>query len=101
MVPHTHAIMATLPTLMDTANAPDLNLTNGEIRFDHVTFKYGEVDVVVSDLSSTYQLTRALPWWACPVQVNRPSCPFWCSCELLMLEELSFTMSYRPPYENK
>jgi ABC-type multidrug transport system fused ATPase/permease subunit len=44
-------IMTTPPTLMDAANAPDLNLTAGQIEFDHVTFKYGKADAVVRNLS--------------------------------------------------
>jgi ATP-binding cassette subfamily B multidrug efflux pump len=44
-------IMTTPPTLMDAPNAPDLNLTAGQILFDHVTFRYGEADAVVRDLS--------------------------------------------------
>ncbi|MDE0969729.1 MAG: ABC transporter ATP-binding protein [Octadecabacter sp.] len=44
-------IMTTTPTLIDTVNAPDLNLTTGQILFDHVTFGYGKTDAVVCDLS--------------------------------------------------
>ena len=44
-------IMTTPPTLMDAANAPDLKLSNGQVQFDQVTFKYGETDAVVRDLS--------------------------------------------------
>ena len=44
-------IITTPPTLMDAINAPDLNLTTGQILFDHVTFGYGEKDAVVRDLS--------------------------------------------------
>ena len=43
--------MTTPPTLMDAENAPDLKLSNGQIQFDQVTFKYGEADAVVRDLS--------------------------------------------------
>jgi ATP-binding cassette subfamily B multidrug efflux pump len=46
-------IMTTPPTLMDATNAPDLNLTTGQILFDHVTFGYGEAGAVVRDLSLT------------------------------------------------
>jgi ATP-binding cassette subfamily B multidrug efflux pump len=44
-------IMTTPPKLMDASYATDLNLTNGQILFDHVTFRYGEADAVVRDLS--------------------------------------------------
>ena len=44
-------IMTTPPTLMDATNAPDLNLTTGQILFDHVTFGYGEAEPVVRDMS--------------------------------------------------
>lgn len=46
-------IMTTPPTLIDAPNAPDLNLTTGQILFDHVTFRYGEANAVVRDLSLT------------------------------------------------
>lgn len=44
-------IMTTPPTLVDANNAPDLNVTDGQIAFDDVTFRYGEADAVVRDLS--------------------------------------------------
>jgi ATP-binding cassette subfamily B multidrug efflux pump len=44
-------IMTTQPTLMDATNAPDLNLTSGQILFDHVTFGYGKADAVVRELT--------------------------------------------------
>ena len=44
-------IMTTPPTLMDATNAPELNLTTGQILFDHVTFGYGEAKAVVRDMS--------------------------------------------------
>ena len=44
-------IMTTPPTLVDATNAPDLNLTTGQILFDHVTFGYGEAEPVVRDMS--------------------------------------------------
>ena len=44
-------IMTTQPTLTNATNAPDLNLTTGQILFDQVTFGYRETDAVVRDLS--------------------------------------------------
>jgi ATP-binding cassette subfamily B multidrug efflux pump len=44
-------IITTPPTLTDATNAHDLNVTSGQIAFDHVTYGYGEADAVVRDLS--------------------------------------------------
>ncbi|MFK7877050.1 MAG: ABC transporter ATP-binding protein [Paracoccaceae bacterium] len=44
-------IMTTPPTLMDKVGAPKLNLSLGQIQFDHVSFGYGAANVVVRDLS--------------------------------------------------
>jgi ATP-binding cassette subfamily B multidrug efflux pump len=43
--------MTTPPTLMDAPNAPGLTVTQGQIRFDQVSFGYGDTDRVVRDLT--------------------------------------------------
>ncbi len=77
-------IMTTPPTLMDVGNAPDLNLTAGQILFDHVSFGYGEADAVVRDLSlaiaagENHNLHRT-----CSFTVSlRPNYPFITSLKL-------------------